>query len=92
MHEAENPGLGEGLALQERAQPTADARRRPAQNVPVAVDGATADTALFLMLGALRQFGKAQHNLRDGAFNAGLPLSNDPEGKTASQELRSCLF
>lgn len=51
------------------------------QNVPVAVDGATADTALFLMLGALRQFGKAQQSLRDGKFNAGLPLSNDPEGK-----------
>lgn len=47
----------------------------------MAVDGATADTALFLMLGALRQFGKAQHNLRDGAFNTGLPLSHDPEGK-----------
>ncbi|POY71742.1 hypothetical protein BMF94_5103 [Rhodotorula taiwanensis] len=57
-------------------------RRIQVSNVPVAVDGATADTALFLMLGALRQFGKAQHNLRDGAFNAGLPLSNDPEGKT----------
>ena len=47
----------------------------------MAVDGATADTALFLMLGALRQFGKAQHNLRDGAFNTGLPLFHDPEGK-----------
>lgn len=56
-------------------------RRIQVSNVPVAVDGATADTALFLMLGALRQFGKAQHNLRDGAFNTGLPLFHDPEGK-----------
>ncbi|KAM0747844.1 putative 2-hydroxyacid dehydrogenase [Meredithblackwellia eburnea MCA 4105] len=50
-------------------------------NVPVAVDGATADTALFLLLGALRQFGPAQAALRAGTFNAGLPLSNDPKGK-----------
>lgn len=50
-------------------------------NVPTAVDNATADTALFLLLGALRQFGLAQANLRAGKFNAGLPLSNDPRGK-----------
>lgn len=50
-------------------------------NVPVAVDGATADTALFLMLGALRQFNVAQANLRAGKFNAGLEMSHDPEGK-----------
>ena len=50
-------------------------------NVPTAVDNATADTALFLLLGALRQFGVAQANLRAGKFNAGLPLSNDPQGK-----------
>lgn len=50
-------------------------------NVPTAVDGATADTALFLLLGALRQFGKAQANLREGKFNKGLKLSNDPQGK-----------
>lgn len=55
-----------------------------AQNVPVAVDGATADTALFLLLGAIRQFGRAQHSLREGKFNAGLPLSNDPAGKKVS--------
>ncbi|ORY92540.1 putative 2-hydroxyacid dehydrogenase [Leucosporidium creatinivorum] len=50
-------------------------------NVPTAVDNATADTALFLLLGALRQFGVAQANLRAGNFNAGLPLSHDPQGK-----------
>ncbi|KAI5479052.1 2-hydroxyacid dehydrogenase [Pseudohyphozyma bogoriensis] len=51
-------------------------------NVPTAVDGATADTALFLLLGAIRQFGVAQSSMRSGSFNAGLPLSNDPFGKT----------
>lgn len=50
-------------------------------NVPTAVDGATADTALFLLLGSLRQFALAQTNLYSGAFNAGLPMSNDPNGK-----------
>ncbi|KAK4698698.1 glyoxylate reductase, partial [Phenoliferia sp. Uapishka_3] len=50
-------------------------------NVPTAPDGATADTALFLLLGSLRQFGLAQANLRAGSFNAGLGLSNDPKGK-----------
>lgn len=49
--------------------------------MPIAVDGATADTALFLLLGALRSFGPAQAALRAGTFNAGLPLSNDPKGK-----------
>lgn len=56
-------------------------RRIQVSNVPVAVDGATADTALFLMLGALRQFNVAQANLRAGKFNAGLEMSHDPEGK-----------
>lgn len=50
-------------------------------NVPVAVDNATADTALFLLLGAIRQFGVAQSSLRAGTFNAGLPLTNDPGAK-----------
>ncbi|KAM0787610.1 hypothetical protein ACM66B_003677 [Microbotryomycetes sp. NB124-2] len=50
-------------------------------NVPTVVDDATADTALFLMLGSLRQFGLAQRNLRDGKFNTGLALSHDPKGK-----------
>ncbi|GAA5997876.1 D-mandelate dehydrogenase-like dehydrogenase [Rhodotorula paludigena] len=56
-------------------------RRIQVSNVPVAVDGATADTALFLLLGALRQFNTAQANLRAGKFNAGLQMSHDPEGK-----------
>lgn len=57
-------------------------RRIQVSNVPTAVDDATADTALFLLLGAIRQFGLAQSNLRAGSFNAGLALSHDPKGKT----------
>ena len=54
-----------------------------ATNVPTAVDDATADTALFLMLGALR-FASTQFALADGKWrgNPPPPLGNDPEGKT----------
>ncbi|KAL9052762.1 MAG: hypothetical protein Q9162_005182 [Coniocarpon cinnabarinum] len=54
-----------------------------ATNVPTAVDDATADTALFLMLGALR-FQSTQFALADGKWRGDPPpmLGNDPEGKT----------
>jgi len=52
-------------------------------NVPTAVDAATADTALFLMLGALRGFNLPLTNLRKGEFRGKTPppLGHDPEGK-----------
>ena len=52
-------------------------------NVPTAVDAATADTALFLMLGALRMFASPLVNLRKGEFRGKIPppLGHDPEGK-----------
>lgn len=52
-------------------------------NVPTAVDAATADTALFLMLGALRGFNAPLLNLRKGQFRGETapPLGHDPEGK-----------
>ena len=52
-------------------------------NTPTAVDAATADTALFLMLGALRMFASTIMNLRKGEFrgNPPPPLGHDPEGK-----------
>ncbi|BGP15834.1 hypothetical protein JCM10213v2_003823 [Rhodosporidiobolus nylandii] len=50
-------------------------------NVPTVVDAPTADAALFLLLGAMRQFGRAQKNLRDGKWHQDLGLSNDPAGK-----------
>ncbi|SCV67432.1 BQ2448_5043 [Microbotryum intermedium] len=60
--------------------PACTSRQIQVSNVPVAVDDATADTALFL-LGSIRQFGLAQTSLRSGNFNAGLKLSHDPRGK-----------
>ncbi|WPG99588.1 Hypothetical protein R9X50_00240600 [Acrodontium crateriforme] len=53
-------------------------------NVPSAVDDATADTAVFLILGALRNFNSSMHALRAGAWK-GSPapeLGHDPQGKT----------
>lgn len=61
--------------------PSCTTRRIQVSNVPVAVDDATADTALFLLLGSIRQFGPAQRSLYSGKFNTSLPLSNDPKGK-----------
>ena len=52
-------------------------------NVPTAVDAATADTALFLILGALRGFSAGLINLRKEEFRGKTapPLGHDPEGK-----------
>lgn len=52
-------------------------------NVPTAVDDATADTAIFLMLGALRNFNSPMLALRQKQWK-GTPapaLGHDPEGK-----------
>lgn len=43
---------------------------------------ATADMALFLVLGVLRNTSLAEQNLRNGLWRAGLGLGQDPYGKT----------
>lgn len=53
--------------------------------MPTAVDDATADVNMFLILGALRGFNKGMTGLRRGEWRepaAGAPLGHDPEGKT----------
>ena len=50
-------------------------------NVPRVVDAATADTALFLMLGALRGFNAPMSSLRVGEWRGEARLGRDPEGK-----------
>lgn len=53
-------------------------------NAPYVVNDSTADTAMFLMLGALRKFNASMTSLREGTWR-GLslpPLGHDPEGKT----------
>ncbi|MCJ1483528.1 hypothetical protein MMC06_003696 [Schaereria dolodes] len=52
-------------------------------NVPTAVDDATADTAVFLTLGALRAFSQPMINLRREQWRGNPPpaLGHDPQGK-----------
>ncbi|PWW75695.1 hypothetical protein C7212DRAFT_352050 [Tuber magnatum] len=50
-------------------------------NVPTAVDDATADLNLFLIIGALRNFNKGMVQLRQGNWLKDVPLGHDPEGK-----------
>jgi len=53
-------------------------------NVPTAVDDATADVNMFLILGALRGFNTSMLALREGKWRGHPPppLGHDPEGKT----------
>ncbi|KAI0163815.1 D-isomer specific 2-hydroxyacid dehydrogenase [Pestalotiopsis sp. NC0098] len=56
-------------------------------NAPTAVDDSTADTGIWLMLGALRNFNASLLNLRKGEWRGGKttsvpPLGHDPQGKT----------
>lgn len=67
--------------------PDACSKRNPpllVSNTPVVPDDATADTAIFLMLGTLRNFNTSMTALRRGHFK-GRPapaLGHDPQGKT----------
>ncbi|KAH7385745.1 glyoxylate reductase [Pyrenochaeta sp. MPI-SDFR-AT-0127] len=53
-------------------------------NTPHAVNNSTADTTMFLILGALRRFNVPMMTLREGNWrgHASPPLGRDPEGKT----------
>ena len=60
--------------------------RNPAvrvSNVPTAVDDATADVNMFLILGALRNFNTGMNALREGKWRGqpAPPLGHDPQGK-----------
>ncbi|KAF9198736.1 hypothetical protein BGZ49_000344, partial [Haplosporangium sp. Z 27] len=46
-------------------------------NTPGVVSGTAADTAMFLILGCLRNFTMAQTNLRQGKWLTGLPTGRD---------------
>jgi len=51
-------------------------------NVPEIADDATADTCLFLILGALRMFNPVMAALREGKFKGPSPkIGHDPRGK-----------
>jgi glyoxylate reductase len=46
------------------------------------VDDATATTAIYLIISAMRQFAKAEVACRAGEWKKNLPLARDPEYKT----------
>ncbi|KAL2803183.1 D-isomer specific 2-hydroxyacid dehydrogenase [Aspergillus granulosus] len=50
-------------------------------NAPDPVTDATADLAVFLLLGALRQLNPAMASLRAGTFKTGVSVGNDPQDK-----------
>ena len=51
-------------------------------NTPGAVDASTANTALYLLLGALRRTHVPSTALRAGQWRGAMSLGHDPEGKT----------
>ena len=52
-------------------------------NVPEIADDATADTCMFLILGALRMFNPCMTSLREKKFKGGeFKMGRDPRGKT----------
>lgn len=51
-------------------------------NAPDPVTDATADLAIWLLLGALRQLNPSLESLRQGNFKKGLAFGHDPQGKT----------
>lgn len=50
-------------------------------HTPDVIVPATADTAMYLILGCLRSFGRLERDLRDGKWCTATPLAHDPEGK-----------
>lgn len=51
-------------------------------NTPKAVDAATANTAMLLLLGALRRIHTPYTAIRAGQWRGAMTLGHDPEGKT----------
>ncbi|WVQ86090.1 hypothetical protein IAT38_008258 [Cryptococcus sp. DSM 104549] len=60
----------------------ATARGIQVSHTPQAVDAATATVGAFLAISAVRQFWKAETNVRAGKWKAGLVPARDPEEKT----------
>ena len=62
---------------------TCSARHIQVSNIPDSANEATADTAIFLILGALRGFNAHMATLREGLFLGPSPaFGHDPKGKT----------
>lgn len=75
--------LPEGAGYDQIDIPACTGRGIRVSNTPSAVDDATADTAIWLMLGALRNFNMAMTSLRAGTWSDERAVSrgHDPQGK-----------
>ncbi|PHH59037.1 hypothetical protein CDD81_3858 [Ophiocordyceps australis] len=62
--------------------PTCTKKNIAVSNTPSAVDAATANTAIFLILGALRRIWQPQLSLRESKWRGDSPLGRDPNGLT----------
>lgn len=51
-------------------------------NTPVVFDEPVADTGLYLLLGAMRNFSRFSHELRNNNFRGQTAIGNEPSGKT----------
>ncbi|WVR08672.1 hypothetical protein IAU60_005730 [Kwoniella sp. DSM 27419] len=60
----------------------ATARGIEVSHTPTAVDAATATVGAYLAISAMRQFHKAEKNVRAGKWKAGLAPARDPEERT----------
>ncbi|WWC65255.1 uncharacterized protein I303_107872 [Kwoniella dejecticola CBS 10117] len=60
----------------------ATAKNIQVSHTPGAVDAATATVGAFLAISAMRQFARAEQNVRNGKWKTGLSPARDPEEKT----------
>lgn len=72
---------GHGAGYDQIDVPFYTAKGIQISNTPGAVDAATADTHMFLILGALRNFSFGERQLRAGKWLNDVAIANDPEGK-----------
>ncbi|KAI4211357.1 MAG: hypothetical protein LQ351_005912 [Letrouitia transgressa] len=74
-----------GLSIPSRSMhkrvPIADLPGIAVSNTPGAVDASTANTAIYLLLGALRRAHLPATALREGKWRGSMGLGHDPEGK-----------
>lgn len=72
---------GHGAGYDQIDVPFFTAKGIKISNTPGAVDAATADTHIYLILGALRNFSFGAKQLRGGQWLKDVAIANDPEGK-----------
>jgi glyoxylate reductase len=70
-----------GAGYDQISVPALEKRGVQLSNTPGAVVNSTADTGIFLLIGAMRNYNKGIVDLRQGKFKSGVPRGHDPSGK-----------